>query len=247
MESQLHSNSNLGNLSAERVGDRALEFTWTQGLTEGTTEHLLSVFSILRDRYNDVVEDIIPSYTKILVVFKTAEDLALHTEAVKTLVATCKTEAQNFKKRWYIPVLYHESLGLDLESFCQIKQMDKAELIHLHAGVDYTIHFFGFLPGFFYLGGLHPKLHEPRHAKPRGLVPKGSVAIGGQQTGVYPSESPGGWHIIGRTPISLFDITKPKPVFAEIGDRIQFQAITLEEYEHINKSLNSYSLKCEPL
>ena len=103
----------------------------------------------------------------------------------------------------------------------------------------------GFLPGFLYLGGLDKKLHIPRKDNPKLNILKGSVAIGGQQTGVYPSNSPGGWYVIGNSPINFFDINKSKICFAKPGDELSFYTITKEEHENISKNLSSFKLESE--
>ena len=118
-------------------------------------------------------------------------------------------------------------------------------MIHIHHSKPYTLHFYGFLPGFMYLGGLDERLFSPRKEKPERLIPAGTVAIGGQQTGIYPSDSPGGWHAIGKSPISLFDIRHDPPFPADIGDKIRFLPINKEEFYQIQKKVlgGQYTLK----
>ncbi|MEM1003631.1 MAG: carboxyltransferase domain-containing protein, partial [Bacteroidota bacterium] len=120
-------------------------------------------------------------------------------------------------------------------------------LVNLHSGKDYPIYFFGFLPGFFYLGGLDKRLFCARKTSPRKLVPKGSVGIGGEQTGIYPHDSPGGWQIIGRTPVNLFNVKTVPPVFAEIGDLIRFIPVDLKEFKRIEYQKNDCQIKKEVL
>ncbi len=130
---------------------------------------------------------------------------------------------------WHIPVCYDETLAPDLTYFMQIKQMSLEELIHLHTKSLYTVHFIGFLPGFLYLGGMDPALSLARKDTPSQLIKKGSVAIGGHQTGIYPQDSPGGWHSIGYTPISFFDPQKSAPTWAKAGDKVKFYTIKKTE------------------
>jgi inhibitor of KinA len=105
------------------------------------------------------------------------------------------------------------------------------EVIQRHTAAEYRVHCIGFSPGFPYLGGLPPELATPRRATPRKIVPAGSVGIGGAQTGVYPLPSPGGWHLIGRTPCQLFSVEKSPPAMLRTGDRVRFRSITREEFE----------------
>ncbi|WP_051287310.1 5-oxoprolinase subunit PxpB [Algoriphagus mannitolivorans] len=132
-------------------------------------------------------------------------------------------------KIWEVPVCYESNYGTDLGNLALQKHMRVNDLIELHSSTLYRIHFFGFLPGFMYLNGLPEALHTPRKAVPDRSVYPGSVGIGGSQTGIYPMESPGGWHIFGRTPIQLFDPEQDPPVWASIGDQIQFVRISAEE------------------
>ena len=136
------------------------------------------------------------------------------------------------EKIWLVPVCYSFEFGQDLESFARSKSLSPEEVIQLHTQPSYRIHFFGFLPGFFYLNGLSPKLHLPRKSVPTSAVPPGSVAIGGKQTGIYPIQSPGGWHIIGRSPLPFFDRKQDPPVWAKPGEQIQFIPINPTQLEN---------------
>jgi len=137
-----------------------------------------------------------------------------------------------------IPVCYDESIGEDLEVVAIQNNLTIADVIKIHSKTKYTIYGIGFLPGFLYLGGLSEKIFCNRRPTPRLKVPKGAVAIGGNQTGIYPQESPGGWQIIGKTPISLFDITDNPPSKFKPGDTIEFQPISLKEFEVLEIKIN---------
>jgi inhibitor of KinA len=139
-------------------------------------------------------------------------------------------------KQWTIPVCYDEEFGSDLQSLSIYLNLSKEEIIKLHSETVYTVYFIGFLPGFLYLGGLNTKLNIARKDAPKLNVPKGSVGIGGSQTGIYPKESPGGWYIIGNSPITFFDASKIEPCFAKSGDTIQFESISIEKYREISRS-----------
>ena len=133
-----------------------------------------------------------------------------------------------------IPVCYGGEFGPDLPFVAQHAGLTEAEVIALHAGRDYRIYMLGFLPGFPYLGGLDERLFTPRLDTPRTAIPAGAVGIGGEQTGISPIASPGGWQLIGRTPHKLFDPAAGALPYAA-GDRIRFQPITREEFEAIAK------------
>ena len=132
---------------------------------------------------------------------------------------------------WKVPVCYDVELGIDLEEISHTLKLSIQEIIDLHSQAIYTVYFIGFLPGFLYLGGLDNRLEIKRKSNPRLHVDKGSVAIGGSQTGVYPQDSAGGWNIIGKTPLSFFNLDHNNPCFAKPGDKIQFVPISLEEFK----------------
>ncbi|MEN2284098.1 5-oxoprolinase subunit PxpB [Algoriphagus sp. SE2] len=140
------------------------------------------------------------------------------------------------EKVWQIPVCYERAYSRDLISLATSKNLTAEELIEIHSSNPYRLHFFGFLPGFMYLQGLHQALHSPRKSIPDKEVPAGSVAIGGSQTGIYPSNSPGGWHIIGQTPFTLFEPNTIPPVWAEPGDKVRFIPINEEEFLRLKKN-----------
>jgi inhibitor of KinA len=130
-----------------------------------------------------------------------------------------------------IPVCYGGDFGPDLASVAEHCGMSAPDVVALHSGAEYLVHAIGFTPGFPYLGGLHESLRTPRLDTPRQRVPAGSVAIGGSQTGVYPVDSPGGWQIIGRTPIALFRPHLTPAALLKPGDRVRFKVISATELE----------------
>ncbi|GAB3663259.1 5-oxoprolinase subunit PxpB [Echinicola sediminis] len=144
------------------------------------------------------------------------------------------------RKRWTIPVLYN---GKDLERVSEITHQSVEDIISLHQSPSYLLYFYGFMPGFMYLGGLSDKIYAPRKAKPDPIIHAGSVAIGGKQTGIYPMDSPGGWNIIGNTPVPLFELKQTPPITAQPGDEIRFKAINKTEFETILKKVNSNNYK----
>ena len=134
-----------------------------------------------------------------------------------------------------------------MEHFLQVKSLSKAELIVLHTKVVYTVFFIGFLPGFLYLGGLDPKLYFDRKTTPGLHVKKGAVAIGGQQTGIYPQDSPGGWHVIGQTPVELFNKAHNPPCTIQAGDQLKFVAIDQQHYRVIEHQIAEEEFQLKPV
>ncbi len=153
------------------------------------------------------------------------------------------------KKRIEIPVCYGGRYGEDLADVAQHVGMSEAEVISLHSGTDYLIYMMGFLPGFPYLGGMDGRLKTPRLPNPRTAIPAGSVGIGGEQTGVYPIASPGGWRLIGRTPLKLYDSGNEKPTLYQTGDYVRFQPVDETEYTRIEElvKLGQYQCRIETM
>jgi inhibitor of KinA len=135
------------------------------------------------------------------------------------------------ERRVVIPVCYGGAWGPDLEAVAAAHGLSADEVVARHSGAEYFVSAVGFTPGFPYLGGLPESLHTPRRPTPRTRVPAGSVAIGGAQTGIYPFETPGGWHLIGRTPLRLFHPQGRPPALLQAGDRVRFRPITPAEFE----------------
>lgn len=129
-----------------------------------------------------------------------------------------------------IPVSYGGVGGPDLEIVASHNNLTVQEVVSLHSNINYLVYMIGFAPGFPYLGGLDQKISTPRKANPRSKIPAGSVGIAGMQTGIYPIETPGGWQIIGRTPIALFDLERASPSLLKAGDFVRFKPITEEEF-----------------
>ncbi|MES2427714.1 MAG: 5-oxoprolinase subunit PxpB [Bacteroidota bacterium] len=130
-----------------------------------------------------------------------------------------------------IPICYDISLGPDLDGLAKLHQINVDEVIRLHSAAIYQVYMIGFVPGFAYLGGMDPLLNSPRKSTPRKAVPAGSVGIAGEQTGIYPLQTPGGWQIIGQTPLKMFDIDRPQPSLLKAGDRVIFKPIPLHEFK----------------
>jgi inhibitor of KinA len=129
-----------------------------------------------------------------------------------------------------IPVCYGGEFGPDIDDVARQHDIDAQQVIDIHAAGDYLVYMVGFMPGFAYLGGLSSRIATPRRQTPRTAVPAGTVGIGGEQTGVYPLVSPGGWNLIGRTPLRIFDISRSEPALLVTGDRVRFYPVTLDEF-----------------
>lgn len=136
----------------------------------------------------------------------------------------------------HIPVCYDEIFAPDLAYVAQYNKLSTDEVIDIHCSATYTVYMIGFMPGFPYLGGMSPKIAAPRKGVPRSNIPAGSVGIGGEQTGVYPLNSPGGWQLIGRTPIELFNAAHTEPSLLSAGQSVRFYPIDKDKFEATAKS-----------
>ena len=139
----------------------------------------------------------------------------------------------NKKRNWKIPICYNPELALDIKNVSEILKIDTKEFIEKHKKSSYIVDMIGFLPGFLYLGGLDNFLSLPRKKVPRKIIPKGSIGIAENQTGIYNIESPGGWNIIGRTPLELFDKNSEPPIKIRQGDSITFYEVDINEFNRI--------------
>jgi inhibitor of KinA len=135
-----------------------------------------------------------------------------------------------------VPVCYASEFAFDLDDVARRTGLGPNAVVDLHSGAEYRVHCIGFTPGFPFLGGLPSQIATPRRETPRKEIPTGSVGIGGKQTGIYPVKSPGGWNIIGRTPLRLFDPQRNPPVLLRAGDRVRFRPISREEFDELTKS-----------
>lgn len=210
------------------------EFFWNETITDELLRFQLAIKTQLLEDFGDKIQETRIGFLTLSIVWKSSVpsrelDSWLETMPTKLMLKALSEDC------WKVPVRYSSSTGRDLENLAESKHMSQSELISVHSSVEYRIHFFGFLPGFMYLNGLPEKLHTPRKKNPDLNVPAGSVAIGGGQTGIYPSESPGGWHLIGKTPVTLFDPQLIPAVWAKPGDKLLFSAISEKEFDLLSR------------
>jgi len=143
-----------------------------------------------------------------------------------------------------IPVLYGGEYGPDLGHVAQYNNLTPQQVIELHSGAEYLIYMLGFTPGFTYMGGMDDRIATPRLEQPRVVIPAGSVGIAGKQTGVYPVDSPGGWQLIGRTPVKMYDAHRERPILPDAGMYVRFIPIDEEEYQRIRKKVEAGQYEC---
>ena len=146
------------------------------------------------------------------------------------IAQTKREKSSKIADKLIIPVCYGGDFGQDLSTVARTNELSETEVIDIHTAGQYTVFMIGFVPGFAYMGGMDARLSTPRKEVPNAKIPTGSVGIAGNQTGIYPMETPGGWQIIGRTPLKMFDVNRLQPSLLKGGDMVNFKAIGIEEF-----------------
>lgn len=226
-------------LQFKLFGEKVILIEWFPEISMSVLNDILDFQSKIATNNYPFLEMII-GYHSLTIVY--SQKIMNYEQEVGILKNIYKSDFQTANKLnylWEIPVCYDAEFGLDLEQISNNNQLSIDEIIKIHSETIYTVFFIGFLPGFLYLGGLHQQLFVDRKPNPRLLIEKGSVAIGGKQTGIYPSNSSGGWNIIGKTPILFFDSEKEIPCFATTKDFIKFRPINKEEFYEIQESVTN--------
>ncbi len=228
------------NLTYKPFGEKAILIEWKAKVSEEILQDIVRFKQQILEAKGNQIFDCVVGYHSLTILYSyEIEKINFEIEQLKKIYKTESKGIENKSTLWKIPVCYDASFGIDLEVISKTNNLSIEKIIKLHIDTTYTVYFIGFLPGFLYLGGLHPRLHTSRKATPRITVEKGSVAIGGSQTGVYPQQSAGGWNIIGNTPIPFFDVNKNPPCFARSGDKIQFKSIDIQAYKNLDKEVKS--------
>jgi len=222
------------------LGDRALCVELGDSISEATNRRVHSLSREIARLGARGVLEVVPTYRSLVVYY---DPLSIsHADLVSRIGELDGTleEGEAVAPRLVeIPTLYGGEYGPDIGDVAGHNGISEAEVIEIHSGTDYPVYMMGFLPGFPYLGGMSEKIATPRLKTPRSTIPAGSVAIADRQTGIYPVESPGGWRLIGRTPISLFDPTREPPVAIEPGDYLRFVQVDESQYADIQSSVRS--------
>jgi len=228
-------------LNITPLGDSAVLINFGNIIDPDINQQVLSLHQALStSRFKGFIESV-PAYAS-LAVFYDALKISLHTNSspysfvknlLLTLLAQNETANESVRSIIKIPVCYDVEFGIDLHYLAEYHQLSINEIIRLHTAIVYRVYMIGFMPGFAYMGSVDDRLATPRKDQPRINVPAGSVGITGSQTGIYPIDSPGGWQIVGKTPLQLFDTNQSTPCLLNAGDQVQFVSIDKNEFQQV--------------
>ena len=221
-------------------GDSAVLVVFGDQISPEINRKVTATADGIREAQIPGVTDMIPAYCSLLIQY---DPLRISYESLRErigdTVSKNRDRAKNFRRMIQIPVCYGGEYGPDLEKVAEHAGLNTEEVIRIHSERDYLVYMLGFLPGFCYLGGLDERIHTPRLRTPRLRIPAGSVGIGGTQTGIYPMDSPGGWQLMGRTPVRAYDQNRKQPILFQAGDLIRFVPIRAEAYRQISREIEN--------
>lgn len=220
-------------------GDRALFIELGDSIEPELGKRVRLLFFTVKNARIKGIMDVTPTYASLLINY---DPLIISYQELQSELESIENKASldtEFIKPLItkIPTVYGNGFGPDLEYVSKHNGLSPAEVVQIHSGTKYLIYMLGFTPGFAYLGGMSPKIATPRLKTPRSSIPAGSVGIAGNQTGIYPLESPAGWQLIGRTPLKLFDQHREPPVLLRAGDFLTFVSVNPDEYARISEQI----------
>jgi len=226
-------------------GDHSITIEAGNQIDTKINQGVISLFHDLSANRIRGIKDIIPAFQSLTLIYDIAickkeagnQSVfnflsALIEHRIKHPIAIANTASRLIN----IPVCYDSSIAPDIALLAELHTLSIEELIEIHTGKEYRVYMIGFLPGFAYMGTVDQRIVTPRKSVPRTFVPAGSVGIAGEQTGIYPFGSAGGWQLIGRTPITMFDPKNENPCYLQPGDQVRFFSITLSEYKNWGQS-----------
>lgn len=220
------------------VGDCAISIDFGQVIDPKINRQIRQIIEQIKGLQLDGIIELVPTYCALLVQYDAMvysySDICRILEP--TLQESVTDSANELVTIVEIPTVYGGEFGPDLGFVASHNHLSEAEVVSIHSGTDYLVYMLGFIPGFTYLGGVDPRIATPRLSSPRILIPAGSVGIAGEQTGTYPSDSPGGWQIIGRTPVTMYDMSKEQAALLQAGDYVRYVSIDENEFHRV-KSL----------
>jgi inhibitor of KinA len=215
-------------------GDSALIVEFEERIDPAVNARAIALADSIQAAAMAGIRDVVPTYRSVAVFFdplKTNYDALV--ASLERGAAQPVPEPSRDRIPIRVPVCYGDKFGPDLAGVAEFGQMSEEDVVAIHSGTNYRVFMLGFVPGFAYMGIVDARIAAPRHSTPRVRVPIGSVGIAGAQTGMYPAETPGGWQLIGRTPVKPFDLSRAEPFLVKAGDQVQFYPIDRDEFDRL--------------
>lgn len=215
------------------MGDTALTIEFATNVERETSRRILALDRRVAEAALAGIVETIPTFRSLTVHYDPLVWKPSDLEAELQGLVAGLTSIEDSPRTWHIPVCYDPEFGLDLDDVARSRELSVDEVVRLHSDATYLVYMIGFLPGLPYMGDIAPAIDLPRRLDPRVRVPRGSVSIAVGLTIVYPLESPGGWHILGRTPVPLFTLEREPPTLLAPGDSVRFIAIPRADYDRL--------------
>lgn len=227
-------------------GDRAMVVEFGNIIDTEVNDQVHALAKRIQEEQVPGIVELVPTFRSLMVYYNPLQTTYRKLETTFKSYGSLKSAAGRGKKRILkIPCCYGARFGQDLADMEKYTGLDRDEIIAIHSSVDYKIYMMGFLPGFVYLGGLDPRIEMPRLQTPRVKIQPGAVGIGGNQTGVYPLASPGGWRLMGGTPVDFYDPDREEPILCKAGEYIRFIPIRIDDYYDIRRMIVNRTYKVE--
>jgi len=227
-------------------GDTAVIVEFGNEVDRDLSNLVLSAATTVANSQLSGITEIVPTFRSLMVQYDPLITTSAKVMAQITPLMNTASTSKTLMRKWSIPVCYEEEFAADITGVAVATGQTIEQVVKLHSGVSYHVYMLGFLPGFPYLGNLAKALHLPRRTNPRTRVPKGSISIATSLTSIYPFESPGGWHLIGTTPVELFNHTKTPPALFAPGDQIKFEPVSGAEFIAISNQVSAGEYTLEP-
>lgn len=231
------------------VGDRALAVEFGDAVDRAQSRRVLALDRAIRTASPRGVIETVPTFRSLLVHYDPLATTRAELQGALAGLLDRDTDSKAEARLWRIPACYAGEFAPDLDEVARLTGYSAADIVSLHSGTQYHVYMLGFLPGFPYMGDLPAELALPRRADPRLRVPAGSISIATTLTAIYPYQSPGGWHLIGATPIRFFDPAREPPSLLAAGDAVRFEPIDADRFTAIRQAIESgvYAIESEPV